>query len=264
MHARLGLVPQQAFLFSGTIASNLQYGKADASESDMWRALASPRQQDFVAQLPEGLDAPVRRAARTSRAGSGSGSPSRGRSSVDRRSTSSTTRSRHSTSPPMRRLRAALRAETRDATVLMVAHACQTVHRRRPDPRARARRNGWCRSPCRADAVLRDVSSRSSSRSCVWRTRHEHPVEDASPAGRLRRDMVRVRRWVRPCRRRSRTTSSLGAAAPWPAATGTRPLLLVVMLTVASVTLSVIGPRLLGHATNIIFSGSSGLSFRRG
>jgi ATP-binding cassette subfamily B protein len=37
--SRLGLVPQKAFLFSGTVASNLRYGKPDATEEEMWDAL---------------------------------------------------------------------------------------------------------------------------------------------------------------------------------------------------------------------------------
>ena len=59
MHTRLGLVPQQAYLFSGTIASNLQYGKADASETEMWSALRVAQAEDFVRATAEGLDAPV-------------------------------------------------------------------------------------------------------------------------------------------------------------------------------------------------------------
>ena len=57
--ARLGLVPQRAFLFSGTIASNLRYGKPDATPEEMWDALEIAQARDFVAALPEGLEAPV-------------------------------------------------------------------------------------------------------------------------------------------------------------------------------------------------------------
>lgn len=57
--AQIGLVPQQAYLFSGTIRSNLQHGDPDASDDDMWSALEVAQARDFVATLPEGLDAPV-------------------------------------------------------------------------------------------------------------------------------------------------------------------------------------------------------------
>jgi len=57
--ARIGLVPQKAFLFSGTIASNLRFGKADASEEELWAALRVAQAESFVRELPEGLDAPV-------------------------------------------------------------------------------------------------------------------------------------------------------------------------------------------------------------
>ncbi|MDG3011156.1 ABC transporter ATP-binding protein [Rhodococcus sp. D2-41] len=57
--ARIGLVPQQAYLFSGTIASNLRYGKRDATDEELWEALRIAQADDFVAELAEGLEAPV-------------------------------------------------------------------------------------------------------------------------------------------------------------------------------------------------------------
>ncbi len=56
---RIGYVPQKVYLFSGTIASNLRYGKPDATEDEMWRALEIAQAKDFVEALPEGLEAPV-------------------------------------------------------------------------------------------------------------------------------------------------------------------------------------------------------------
>ncbi|MDE0547214.1 ABC transporter ATP-binding protein [Microbacterium sp. C7(2022)] len=56
---RIGLVPQRAFLFSGTIADNLRYGRSDASDDELWRALEIAQGRDFVEELPEGLDAPI-------------------------------------------------------------------------------------------------------------------------------------------------------------------------------------------------------------
>jgi ATP-binding cassette subfamily B protein len=57
--ARIGLVPQKAFLFSGTIASNLRYGKADATDDELWDALRVAQAESFVRELAEGLDAPI-------------------------------------------------------------------------------------------------------------------------------------------------------------------------------------------------------------
>jgi ATP-binding cassette subfamily B protein len=57
--SRIGLVPQKAFLFSGTVASNLRYGKPDATEDEMWEALEIAQGRDFVEAMPEGLDAPI-------------------------------------------------------------------------------------------------------------------------------------------------------------------------------------------------------------
>jgi ATP-binding cassette subfamily B multidrug efflux pump len=55
----IGLVPQKAWLFSGTVRSNLQYGKPDASDEELWTALEIAQARDFVAAMPEGLDAPI-------------------------------------------------------------------------------------------------------------------------------------------------------------------------------------------------------------
>jgi ATP-binding cassette subfamily B protein len=55
----IGLVPQKPYLFSGTVASNLQYGKPDASEAEMWEALEVAQAADFVRAMPGGLEAPI-------------------------------------------------------------------------------------------------------------------------------------------------------------------------------------------------------------
>jgi ATP-binding cassette subfamily B multidrug efflux pump len=57
--AKIGLVPQKAFLFTGTIASNLRFGKADATDDELWSALRIAQAEDFVRDLEGGLDAPV-------------------------------------------------------------------------------------------------------------------------------------------------------------------------------------------------------------
>jgi ATP-binding cassette subfamily B protein len=59
LHAQIGLVPQKAFLFTGTVASNLRYGDPDATDEDLWAALEVAQARQFVEVLPAGLDAPV-------------------------------------------------------------------------------------------------------------------------------------------------------------------------------------------------------------
>jgi ATP-binding cassette, subfamily B, multidrug efflux pump len=54
--AMIGLVPQRGFLFSGTVAENLKYGKADATEAEIWAALRVAAADDFVRAHPDGLD----------------------------------------------------------------------------------------------------------------------------------------------------------------------------------------------------------------
>ena len=55
----IGLVPQRAFLFGGTIASNLRYGNPNASDEDLWHALEIAQAKGFVEELGEKLEAPV-------------------------------------------------------------------------------------------------------------------------------------------------------------------------------------------------------------
>jgi ATP-binding cassette subfamily B protein len=57
--ARVGIVPQRPYLFSGTVASNLRYGKPDATDDELWEALRVAQADDFVAAMPRGLDAPI-------------------------------------------------------------------------------------------------------------------------------------------------------------------------------------------------------------
>lgn len=57
--SRVALVPQRPYLFSGTVASNLRYGRPDATEAQMWEALRVAQADDFVAALDGGLDAPI-------------------------------------------------------------------------------------------------------------------------------------------------------------------------------------------------------------
>ena len=54
----IGLVPQKPYLFSGTVGSNLRYGKEDATEAELWHALEVAQAADFVRGMG-GLDAPV-------------------------------------------------------------------------------------------------------------------------------------------------------------------------------------------------------------
>ncbi|HEY5529429.1 MAG TPA: ABC transporter ATP-binding protein [Thermoleophilia bacterium] len=56
---QIGLVPQKAFLFSGTVATNLRYGDETADEADLWQALSIAQADTFVTEMPEGLDSEI-------------------------------------------------------------------------------------------------------------------------------------------------------------------------------------------------------------
>ena len=125
--SRLGLVPQKAFLFRGTVADNLRYGKPDATEDEMWAALEIAQAKDFVESMPDGLQADI------AQGGSSLSGGQRQRMAIARAvirqpdiylfddsfsALDLTTDAR---------LRAALRPVTRDATVVIVAQRVATI-----------------------------------------------------------------------------------------------------------------------------------------
>lgn len=55
----IGYVPQRPFLFTGTVASNLRFGKADATDEELWHALDIAQGRDFVSEMDNGLDARI-------------------------------------------------------------------------------------------------------------------------------------------------------------------------------------------------------------
>ena len=124
---QLGLVPQKAYLFSGTVRSNLQHGKGDATDEEMWHALEVAQGRDFVEALPEGLDAPV------AQGGTNFSGGQRQRLAIARAlvrrpgiylfddSFSALDLATDA------RLRAALKPETVDATVVIVAQRVSTI-----------------------------------------------------------------------------------------------------------------------------------------
>lgn len=59
MARTVGLVPQKPYLFSGTVATNLRYGKPAASDEELWQALEVAQAADFVRELEGGLNAPI-------------------------------------------------------------------------------------------------------------------------------------------------------------------------------------------------------------
>ncbi|GAA5146469.1 ABC transporter ATP-binding protein [Microbacterium pseudoresistens] len=55
----IGLVPQRPFLFTGTIASNLRFGREDATDEELWKALEIAQAKDFVEEMPDGLESRI-------------------------------------------------------------------------------------------------------------------------------------------------------------------------------------------------------------
>jgi ATP-binding cassette subfamily B protein len=123
----LGLVPQKAYLFSGTVASNLRYGNPEASDEDLWEALTVAQARDFVEAMPEQLQAPI------AQGGTNVSGGQRQRLAIARalvrkpeiylfdESFSALDLGTDA------RLRAALRPVTRDAAVIVVAQRVSTI-----------------------------------------------------------------------------------------------------------------------------------------
>ena len=56
---KVGYVPQKAYLFSGTVASNLRFGRPDATDDELWQALDIAQASGFVRAMPDGLDSVI-------------------------------------------------------------------------------------------------------------------------------------------------------------------------------------------------------------
>jgi ATP-binding cassette subfamily B protein len=125
--SQIGLVPQKAWLFSGTVASNLRHGKPDATDEELWAALDVAQARDFVEALPDGLESSV------SQGGTNFSGGQRQRLAIARAvvrrpgiylfddSFSALDLATDA------RLRAALRPVTTDATVVIVAQRVSTI-----------------------------------------------------------------------------------------------------------------------------------------
>ncbi|WP_041293282.1 ABC transporter ATP-binding protein [Kineococcus radiotolerans] len=59
LRRRVGLAPQRPYLFAGTVATNLRFGRPDASDEELWAALRTAQAADFVERMEGGLDAPI-------------------------------------------------------------------------------------------------------------------------------------------------------------------------------------------------------------
>lgn len=59
LREKVGVVPQRAVLFTGTIRDNLKWGKPDATDEELWQALETAQARDFVEEKTGGLDEPV-------------------------------------------------------------------------------------------------------------------------------------------------------------------------------------------------------------
>jgi ATP-binding cassette subfamily B multidrug efflux pump len=125
--SKIGLVPQKPFLFSGTVASNLRYGKPDAGDDELWDALRIAQAEDFVRAMSGGLDAPI------AQGGSNVSGGQRQRLSIARALVKRPEIYVFDDSfsaldvATDARLRAALRQDTTDACVIIVAQRVATI-----------------------------------------------------------------------------------------------------------------------------------------
>ena len=123
----VGMVPQKPYLFAGTVASNLRYGKPDATDEELWHALEVAQGKDFVEQMPDGLD------SRIAQGGTNVSGGQRQRLAIARMLVhkpgiylfdDSFSALDYATDAALRR---ALADETREATVVIVAQRVSTI-----------------------------------------------------------------------------------------------------------------------------------------
>ncbi|MFF5444764.1 ABC transporter ATP-binding protein [Streptomyces sp. NPDC012888] len=123
----VGMVPQKPYLFSGTVASNLRYGRPDATDEELWRALEVAQAKEFVSALEGGLEAPVAQGG-TNVSGGQRQRLAIARTLVQRPEIylfdDSFSALDYATDAA---LRAALARETEDATVVIVAQRVSTI-----------------------------------------------------------------------------------------------------------------------------------------
>ena len=178
--SRIGLVPQRPYLFSGTVASNLRYGKPDATDDELWEALPSRPGRRLRRPMPGGLD------ARIAQGGTNVSGGQRQRLAIARALVRQPEIYLFDDSfsaldlATDARLRARLALDPAGATVLVVAQRVSTIARRRPDPGARGRP---ARRPRHARRAAGDLPDLRRDRRLADHA-EEGGVSDARPATR--------------------------------------------------------------------------------
>ena len=268
LSATVGLVPQQPYLFSGTVASNLRYGRPDATDEELWHALEVAQARDFVEEMPGGLEAPI------AQGGSNVSGGQRQRLAIARALVrrpeiylfdDSFSALDYATDAA---LRAALAAETAEATVVIVAQRVSTI--RDADRIVVLDEGGVVGTGTHAELmagnetyreiVLSQLTEQEAARmSTATRPRPRHRrSRPRRPAGRAtgRADAVDGRRHA------DREVVELQGLQPSGCCGMMRPeravISLVLLFGVASVALSVVVPKILGKATDLIFAGVVG------
>ena len=125
----IGVIPQKAFLFSGTVATNLRYGDESADDEALWKALEVAQAKEFVEQMDGGMDAAI------DQGGTNVSGGQRQRLAIARAIVRKPKVFIFDDSfsaldfKTDQLLRAALRDETRDATVIIIAQRVGTIMR---------------------------------------------------------------------------------------------------------------------------------------